>query len=1238
MIHFKMKRKSYFSNSKFLLLICQNFCGNNKITLLKKTKLYPFRYIFLLIICCNINTVFAQKITIRPEVFNLKELAERTSTQSLKKSGMREVDGGWRYMKGNMPIPKNAKIFKQKILANALPNGANSIETPSPPPVQGFLGYIDPIDVIPPDCMGAVGLNEVVTATNEYVIVHAKVGGAVLSKVTYSTFFNNPAGMSDPYIQFDPYINRYWISGISTTTTNKVFIAVSQTSDPMGNWYRYSFTPSSTDGSILLDHPYLGFDNKLLVVTGRKFLNASSFTGPILFAFDKASLAAGNPINFGTNAQTIEKTAADGDVPCPVTAMNLTTPATTFYIVQDWNGASSAIRLSTITGTIPNLTWNTGTAVFPSGGSPWSDAQLGNLAPQLGESRLLAVNDARISSAQMVNGKIWCAHHIGLPASNFNHTAIQWWQLSTTGAVLQRGRIDDPTGAISRYYPTIAVNQAEDVLIGYTISSPTTRVNAAYSTRTVSTPADTTNDEYVFKGGISTYWKDYGSGRARWGDYSHSVVDPVTEDLWTIQQYADQRLSSADNDSRYGVWWAQVSFAVFDYDAMLSNIINPNASNPYCDLPITPKVTVKNLGLNTLTTVKMGVILDGITIDTTTLAGLSIPLYSSQDFTLPVSLNPPAGTHTLQVYTSFPDDSADQRSSNDTSVASFTVVPVLPVPNIEGFENATFPPPGGWFLFNPDGGLSWQRTTAVSKSGLASMELPAFDYQTTQAVDILQSPKIDISDVDSVRISFDVAYAQYDANSIDSLQIIYSTDCGATWQRTSYNKGGSSLSTVNGNFVTTSFAPTTSQWRHESLSISTCHLNSSSIVIGIKSINDFGNNIYVDNVAINKLDTKTNNAGVLSINEPSATLCGNDFVPQITLENFGSETLNNVTINYRVDNGTIGTFNYSGALAKCDVQNVTLNSITSSPGRHLLSIFTTNPNGTGDQYTANDTAQKTIQISPLLDAPVSTSFESANFPPDNWSLSTAANDTITWEKTTTAADSGIASMEINNFTSAVSNTVNKFYSPVVNYNPSVDSFFVSFDYAYSPGAQYPGSTNLPLDTMEIDVTTDCGVSLIPVWKKWGADLQTTGNPNLQVTTSFTPNAHQWQHINIYLSPKIGTSNFQVYFVAKSNHQNNLFVDNINIYSKTLPARLKEQGYLLYPNPFIHSFVIHHYHPPVNLQNIGIYNSVGQLVWAKNLNGSGITEMTIDMSKFPSGMYFVKMQYTDKTVTEKMVKQ
>jgi hypothetical protein len=999
--------------------------------------LHSIRSVFLFLFCTiAVTTVYSQKI--KAEQFNFTELSNREAAQSIQRQSDHEIDGGWRYLNGNLPIPHGAKLIKQN-QAN-IPSTPYTIETTSPPPLQSFLGHIDPINFIPPDCHGAVGLNEVVTATNEFIIVHAKNGGAVLSKVTFSNFFNNP-NMSDPYMQFDPYLKRYWLSGISTTDTNKLFIAVSQTPDPSGNWNRYSFTPTSIDGPLLLDHTYLGFDNKLLVISGRKFPKGTSFTGTILFIFNKDSLAAGRPIAFGNNAQAIEKTTADGDVPCPVTALDLTAPAPAFYILQDWNGSSSAIRLTTVTGTLPNLTWNTASAVFPSGGTPWSDAQLGNLAPQLGETRKIAVNDSRISSAQMVNGKIWCAHHIGLPATGFNHTAVQWWELSTAGAVLQRGRIDDPSGQISRYYPTIAVNPAENVVIGYTISSPTTRINAAYSTRTQVTPLNTTDDEYIFKGGISTYWKDYGSGRARWGDYSHSSVDPVTGDLWTIQQYADQRISAADNDSRYGVWWAEISFATFNNDASLANIIEPNGASPYCNVPVNPKLTIRNVGSDTLKSVKVGLILDGVNIGITPFTGLNISLYNSLDVSIPIPLNSSPGNHILQAYTFDPNGIPDQRTSNDTSIVSFNILQTLALPNVEGFEDPTFPPPGGWSLYNPDGGLSWQRTITSSKTGVASMELNSFNYTATKSVDILKSPKIIVSGVDSIIVSFDVAYARYSAASQDSLQIVYSTDCGVTWQKTNYNKGGVSLATNGGSLITSSYAPAPTDWRHETVGISTCNINVSSILIGVKAVNDFGNNIYVDNLALAKVDTKQRNSAILSINKPFGTLCTPDFTPEITIANYGTDTLKTLTINYQVDNGSVATYNFTGSLPKCNSQVVTLNVITASPGNHILTVFSTLPNGFADQATNNDTISKGVYIAPLLEAPVFEGFEKPAFPPANWSIQNP-DGLLTWERTTAAAKTGTGSMVIRNFDYQVGNTMDYFISPVIKYQPTVDSFFV----------------------------------------------------------------------------------------------------------------------------------------------------------------------------------------------------
>ncbi len=1175
------------------------------------------------------------------EKFNFRELADLNASQPQHRNTAPEIDGGWRPLY-DAALPPSAKIMKQNNVATYTPN---YVQVASPPPLQSFLGYIDPLQLIPPDTHGAVGINEVVTATNDFIIVHAKNGGAVLAQMTLPTFFGN-TNIGDPYIQYDPYINRFWLSAHLTDNINKVLIAVSQTGDPAQGWYRYSFTPSSIDGALFLDHPYLGFDNRLLVVSGRKFPGAGSFSGPILFAFDKASLAKGDTILFGTNAQTLEKTTADGDAPCPVTAYGLSAvPAATFYIIQNWNGSASAIRMSTVTGNIPTLIWNSTTAVFPTGGTPWFGAvppgspttsDLGNLAPQLDEPRKLSANDARISSAVMVNGQVWCAHHIGLPATGYNHTAVQWWQLSSSGAVLQRGRIDDPSGIASRYYPSIAVNPAENVLIGYTISSPSTRVSAAYSTRSATTPVNTTDDEYVYKDGISTYWKDFGSGRARWGDYSHSALDPVTGNLWTIQQYAEQRAGTADNQSKYGVWWAEVSFTTFVNDAALSTIIEPNNAAPYCNLPITPAITITNVGNSLLTSLSVGLILDGVNIGTNKFTGLSLNLFGTQNLTLSLPLNPSPGIHTLEVYTFEPNGAADQRTSNDTASITFNVLQALILPNVEGFESTTFPPPGGWSLFNPDGGVTWSRTTATKKSGVASMKFDAFDYSSKGQQDILKSPKIDLAGADSININFDVAYAQYSAVEKDSLQIIYSTDCGVTWFPTSYNKGGQSLSTT-GVFVTPAFSPTASQWRNENVSIPTCGLTTTSIILGIRGVTDYGNNIYVDNFAVSKAGTKQYNASLLSINKPFATLCVPDFVPEVTIANYGYDTLKTLKINYQLDNGAPGTFNFSGTLPRCSTQVVTLNQVTSVQGSHLLTIFTTEPNGMPEQYTLNDTARKTIVISSVLDAPVTEGFETTSFPPANWSVINP-DGSLTWERTTAAARTGTGAMVIRNYDYRTDNTIDKFVSPVIIYDAKVDSFFVSFDYAYAQGAQYPGSTVLPLDTLELQITQDCGQTFTTIWKKWGQDLQTINDPNFASGTSFTPNNNQWKNINIYLSAVIGTGNFQVYFVAKSNKQNNLYIDNINIYTKILPQRLKNQGYLIYPNPFTNSFIIRNYQVPTTLQKVGIYNSVGQLVWAKDLNGKGNTEMTVELANLPGGVYIVKLIYDEKTVVERIVKQ
>jgi hypothetical protein len=188
---------------------------------------------------------------------------------------------------------------------------------------------------------------------------------------------------------------------------------------------------------------------------------------------------------------------------------------------------------------------------------------------------------------------------------------------------------------------------------------------------------------------------------------------------------------------------------------------------------------------------------------------------------------------------------------------------------------------------------------------------------------------------------------------------------------------------------------------------------------------------------------------------------------------------------------------------------------------------------------------------------------------------------------------------------------------------------------------FPGSAEIPLDTLEILVSTDCGKSYTTVYQKWGAALQTLGNVNTGNTSEFIPRSQrEWRKEELNLTSVLGTSNsFLVNFRNTSNTENNIFIDDINIFTKTLPAKLKNNGYLISPNPFRNKFTLQHYPGSENFNGVDIYNTLGQRVYSKIITpGSGPSIMDIDLGTLPSGIYTVRIIYTDRIVVERVVKQ
>ncbi len=137
------------------------------------------------------------------------------------------------------------------------------------------------------------------------------------------------------------------------------------------------------------------------------------------------------------------------------------------------------------------------------------------------------------------------------------YSAVQWWQISPAGAVLQLGRIDDPSGNLFYAYPSLAVNREGDALIGYGRFSATQYAGAGYALRCGTDPAGTLRADTVLKAGEAAYYETVGETLNRWGDYSQTMVDPANDfGLWTIQEYA---YPPAPAFNRWSTWWGSVT-------------------------------------------------------------------------------------------------------------------------------------------------------------------------------------------------------------------------------------------------------------------------------------------------------------------------------------------------------------------------------------------------------------------------------------------------------------------------------------------------------------------------------------------------------------------------------------------------------------------------------------------------------------------------------------------------------
>jgi hypothetical protein len=263
-----------------------------------------------------------------------------------------------------------------------------------------------------------------------------------------------------------------------------------------------------------------------------------------------------------------------------------------------------------------------------------------------------------------------------------------------------------------------------------------------------------------------------------------------------------------------------------------------------CDPDVTPTVMLHNYANIPLTSVDINYYFDTNTPAVYNWTG-SVAVDDEVAVTLP-TLSPGTGSHVFHVATENPNASVDDDMNNDDDLANMTIyITNVTTPVAADFLAVAFPP-AGFAIDNVDGDTyKWIRS-AYGHNGAGSAKMNFFSAGDG-TIDDLYAPKMDFSNsIIGAQLTFEVAHAQYSAQYLDRIQVNVSADCGANWINV-YDKQGAALATTAAS--TTSFNPTASQWRLETVPLDQ-FVGSAELLVQFRGISGFGNNAYIDNINI----------------------------------------------------------------------------------------------------------------------------------------------------------------------------------------------------------------------------------------------------------------------------------------------------------------------------------------------------------------------------------------------------
>lgn len=383
-----------------------------------------------------------------------------------------------------------------------------------------------------------------------------------------------------------------------------------------------------------------------------------------------------------------------------------------------------------------------------------------------------------------------------------------------------------------------------------------------------------------------------------------------------------------------------------------------------------------------------------------------------------------------------------------------------------------------------------------------------------------------------------------------------------------------------------------------------------------------------NDAAITKITApRVNNFGT-SFYHAAFNQCASSVTPAVELKNAGTATLTAATIQFRIDNGSVSTYNWTGSLAAGAATSVSLPAISTPTGAHELHVEVLDPNGVPDMNPANNAKRGSFRtIDPQVGYPFSEDFAATSFPPAGWAL-IGYNFHNEMTHVATTGNLGNGSVRMDNFSSFEDVEGQKDYliTPRINFTSATGDATLRFAVAY---AQYNASTN---DGLKVNVSTDCGNTWTTVYNKAGAALATAA-PS---TIAFVPaSGAEWRNEAVSLAAYAGQSDVIIQFMTTSDHGNNLYLDDISITNTAGVGETAAQGhYAVYPNPARDQVTIE---SRVGSQgmNIALYDMTGRLV-KRSVVAGGVEKATLPVADLPNGQYVLRIDAEDGSSAQEKI--